>query len=250
MYYRIRMDGERGPCHQRKTGTGNGPGKRKADIMEAALRIETTPAAIARLSVIGNGPVRDRAHAAIELLLRRSAGRRLMVVGFFSSEKFRREFRTAFEELAGPEDRLIIENARSRRIRGLDDVARRAWLYGRLGACAAVVETGRDETARNIIAELGVVPASHRVPLVVVPGEHLDAELSNGWRVSYLCQQADTNPAHLLPEQVERIPVQSAGGTDRGNLLKVVPDLRNLSDGAGSLIAGGSPGLPQLGLGF
>ncbi len=222
--------------------------------MEAALKITHNDTAAARLSAIGQGSVEDRAHAAVELLLRRSSGKRLMVVGFFSTEKFRRAFRAAFESLAGPEDRLVIENAKSRRVRGLGDVARRAWLYGRLGACATVIEAGRDETAGHIISELGAVVATHNVPVVLIPGEHLETELSNGWRVSFLCHQAETNPAHLMPEQIERVPVKhdDAGSQagPRAPELKLAPDAANSADGMGGLMSGGGYGVPQLGLGF
>jgi len=218
--------------------------------MEAALKTKHNDTAAARLSVLGKGSAEDRAHAAVDLLIRRSNGKRLMIVGFFTTEKFRRAFRAAFEDLAGPEDRLVIENARSRRVRGLDDVARRAWLYGRLGACATVIETGRDESAGHIISELGAVVATHNVPVVLVPGDHLEVELSNGWKVAYLCHQTETNPAHLLAEQIERIPVRQGALGSGSPSLQLEPDAPVSADGIGGMVAGGDCGVPQLGLGF
>jgi len=218
--------------------------------MEAALKINSTSGneiPSVRLSIIGSGPLELRARTAVEQLVARSAGRRMRVIGFFASEKFRRAFRAAFEELATPEDRLILENTRSRRLRDLEDIARRAWLYGRLGATSVVVETGREETAASVIRHLGMVVASHGVNVMTVPSETLEAELLNGWQVAYLCRKTDVNPSGFTADRVERIPV-GALPEDGARVLKLRPRSEDAGDGLGGLSAAGEA--PQLGLLF
>ncbi|MCW5830021.1 MAG: hypothetical protein KIT79_11980 [Deltaproteobacteria bacterium] len=217
---------------------------------KAARKVdEAIVPAPARLTVIGHGDAEGRARMAVAHLLRESAGRRPMIVAFFTSEKFRRAFAAEFQRVTGGEGRLLMENARSRRIRDLEGVARRAWLYGRLGATGIVAETGRDETAANVIVQLGPVVGRHHVPVTVVPGEALDAEFANSWRVAYLCRQAESHAATgFSAEQVERIrPGTELPHRPEGTAL--APACEQIADGITHLLAVGFD-TPQLGLGF
>ncbi len=205
-----------------------------------------------KLTLVAAGAVDRRAEKAAELLFARSGGKRGLFVVFCSTEAFKRAFTREFQKRAGRDDRLIVENARSRRIRGAEDIARRVWFYTRLGARTVLVENYRDEAAAAVVEHLGGLVARESIPVVLLAGEMLARELSNGWRLAFLCTQAaQGGRVALIPEQVERVPVESDGTQAEPARMgePLHPGRENLRDGFNGLLGAPLP-VPQLGLQF